>query len=81
MEGTREAYLIRRWWLVFVVGILVLVTLTAILGKVGGTVLVTRFQGMDMRSSLSLGVLMSTKGLVELIVLNIGLSKGVSTSA
>ncbi|BBN15425.1 K+:H+ antiporter [Marchantia polymorpha subsp. ruderalis] len=59
------------------VGILVLVTLTAILGKVGGTVLVTRFQGMDMRSSLSLGVLMSTKGLVELIVLNIGLSKGV----
>ncbi|KAG6551009.1 hypothetical protein Mapa_007242 [Marchantia paleacea] len=59
------------------VGILVLVTLTAILGKVGGTVFVTRIQGMGMRSSLSLGVLMSTKGLVELIVLNIGLSKGV----
>ncbi|KAL3681345.1 hypothetical protein R1sor_024301 [Riccia sorocarpa] len=58
-------------------GVLVLVLATVLTGKVGGTVFVSRLQGMDYRSSFALGVLMASKGLVDLIVLNIGLSKGV----
>jgi Kef-type K+ transport system membrane component KefB len=36
-----------------------------------------RFMGESWRESLTLGVLMNTRGLVELIVLNIGLDLGV----
>lgn len=61
----------------FAVGILALVLGTACLGKVMGTVVVAKLFGMDVRRSFALGFLMNTKGLVELIVLNIGLSKGV----
>jgi len=59
------------------VGILALVLGTACLGKILGTVFVAKLVGMDTRKSFALGFLMNTKGLVELIVLNIGLQKGV----
>ncbi len=55
-----------------------LVLATACIGKVLGTVIVAKISGVDLRKSFALGFLMNTKGLVELIVLNIGLSKGVS---
>jgi len=45
----------------------------ATLGKFGGTFLSARFTGISWRESAALGVLMNTRGLVELIVLNIGL--------
>lgn len=38
-----------------------------------------RFFGMTVRESLAVGVLMNTRGLVELIILNIGLDAGVLT--
>lgn len=57
--------------------ILALVLGTACLGKIMGTVFVAKLVGMDTRKSFALGFLMNTKGLVELIVLNIGLQKGV----
>jgi Kef-type K+ transport system membrane component KefB len=50
---------------------------TATLGKFGGTLLAAQFAGLDLRTSAALGVLMNTRGLMELIVLNIGLSLGV----
>ncbi|KAK9698508.1 hypothetical protein RND81_08G109700 [Saponaria officinalis] len=53
-------------------GLLVLVIVTACVGKVVGTVAVSRLCKMPMSESLALGVLMNSKGLVELIVLNIG---------
>jgi Kef-type K+ transport system membrane component KefB len=59
-------------WLVC--GLLVLV---ATIGKLGGTLLAGRLTGLDWRTSASLGVLMNTRGLMELIVLNIGLDLGV----
>ena len=54
-----------------------LIILVATLGKFGGTVAAARATGLDWRTSSSLGVLMNTRGLMELIVLNIGLDLGV----
>ncbi|KAH9617980.1 hypothetical protein KSS87_011359 [Heliosperma pusillum] len=53
-------------------GLLVLVIVTACFGKIVGTVVVSRLCKMPMSEALALGVLMNSKGLVELIVLNIG---------
>jgi Kef-type K+ transport system membrane component KefB len=49
----------------------------ATVGKFGGTVVAARFVGLPWRDSTALGVLMNTRGLMELIVLNIGLDLGV----
>lgn len=46
-------------------------------GKFGGTLLAAKAVGLDWRDSAALGILMNTRGLVELIVLNIGLDLGV----
>jgi Kef-type K+ transport system membrane component KefB/nucleotide-binding universal stress UspA family protein len=45
----------------------------AISGKYVGTYVAARFSGIDKRESAALGWLMNTRGLTELIVLNIGL--------
>ncbi|PON43859.1 DNA-directed DNA polymerase [Parasponia andersonii] len=53
-------------------GLFVLVTFTACFGKIFGTVMVSLSCKVPFREALALGFLMNTKGLVELIVLNIG---------
>ncbi|KAG7544147.1 Cation/H+ exchanger [Arabidopsis thaliana x Arabidopsis arenosa] len=53
-------------------GLLVLVTATACFGKILGTLGVSLAFKIPMREAITLGFLMNTKGLVELIVLNIG---------
>lgn len=58
-------------------GLLVLVISTACAGKIIGTFAVAMMFRMPVRESLALGFLMNTKGLVELIVLNIGKEKKV----
>jgi len=50
-----------------------LIIVVATTGKFSGTVAAARFTGMGWREASSLGVLMNTRGLMELIVLNIGL--------
>ncbi len=50
-----------------------LIVLVASMGKLGGTFLAARFTGSGWREGLSLGVLMNTRGLMEIVVLNIGL--------
>ena len=62
-------------------GILLLVIVTACVGKILGTFVVAVMCTMPVRESLTLGVLMNTKGLVELIVLNIGKEKKVKVFA
>jgi Kef-type K+ transport system membrane component KefB len=47
------------------------VLLLAVTGKMGGAIMGARLTGQDWRSSLALGALLNTRGLVELIVLNI----------
>jgi Kef-type K+ transport system membrane component KefB len=49
------------------------IVLIASLGKVGGSLAAARLTGLGWRDAASRGVLMNTRGLVELIVLNIGL--------
>ena len=52
---------------------------TAALGKVGGCGVAARLNGLSWRESLSVGWSMNTKGLVEIIILNIGLDNGIIT--
>ena len=54
-----------------------LIIVVATLGKFGGTLAAARFTGLGWRLSAALGILMNTRGLMELIVLNIGLELGV----
>jgi Kef-type K+ transport system membrane component KefB len=53
------------------------IILAATAGKFGGTYIAAQLTGLDWRMSAALGVLMNTRGLMELIVLNIGLELGV----
>ncbi|KAF2313415.1 hypothetical protein GH714_010863 [Hevea brasiliensis] len=53
-------------------GLLVLIISTACFGKIVGTVVVSLLCKIPIREAITLGFLMNTKGLVELIVLNIG---------
>ena len=57
--------------------ICLLVLVLACAGKIFGGTFSLRLLGESWREALSLGVLMNTRGLVELIVLNIGLDLGV----
>jgi Kef-type K+ transport system membrane component KefB len=54
-----------------------LIIVVATAGKFGGTTIAARLVGLDWRNSAALGILMNTRGLVELIVLNIGFDLGV----
>lgn len=56
---------------------MLLVLGVACLGKFGGATLAARLTGSDWREASAIGVLMNTRGLMELIVLNIGLDLGV----
>jgi K+:H+ antiporter len=56
---------------------LVLVVVVASAGKFGGAFLSGRLTGLSRRDASMLGVLMNTRGLMELIVLNVGLELGV----
>lgn len=58
-------------------GICGLIILAAVVGKFIGSALAARFVGQSWRDSLSIGALMNTRGLMELIVLNIGYDLGV----
>jgi Kef-type K+ transport system membrane component KefB/nucleotide-binding universal stress UspA family protein len=54
-----------------------LVIAVACAGKFGGSAIAARLTGLSWRESSALGILMNTRGLMELIVLNIGLDLGV----
>lgn len=49
----------------------------AFTGKLGGSTLAARWTGMSWQESFSVGALMNTRGLVELIVLNLGYDLGI----
>ena len=53
----------------------------AVTGKVLGTLFAARLMGQSWKNSLSLGALMNTRGLMELVVLNIGYDLGIITPA
>jgi Kef-type K+ transport system membrane component KefB len=51
----------------------------AVIGKFLGTAVAAKFVGLSWKDSLMIGILMNTRGLMELIVLNIGYDLGVLT--
>lgn len=54
-----------------------LIIIVAVAGKFGGSLLAAKFTGQSWSDSFSIGALMNTRGLMELIVLNIGYDLGV----
>jgi Kef-type K+ transport system membrane component KefB len=65
-----------RMWLYCAV-----IIVLAVVGKLGGSMLSARFNGMSWRESAAVGILMNTRGLVELVILNIGLDLGILSPA
>jgi len=57
----------------------VVICVLAFTGKLGGCTLAARSAGFSWREAGTIGSLMSCKGLIELIVLNVGLSAGILT--
>ena len=53
------------------------VIIVAVAGKLGASALAARWTGMRWRDALGLGALLNTRGLMELVVLNIGYDLGV----
>ena len=66
--------LINDFYLWQITGLIILV---AVVGKFFGSALAAKFVGQNWRDSLTIGALMNTRGLMELIVLNIGYDLGV----
>jgi Kef-type K+ transport system membrane component KefB len=56
-----------------------LIVLVAVVGKFVGSAIAARFVGQNWKDSLTIGALMNTRGLMELVVLNIGYDLGVLT--
>ncbi|MBC7977059.1 MAG: cation:proton antiporter [Myxococcales bacterium] len=54
-----------------------LIIIAACAGKFGGSAIAARLTGLSWREASIIGVLMNTRGLMELIVLNVGLDLGV----
>lgn len=61
----------------YIIGIIVI----AFVAKVAGGTLAARFNGLLWRESFSVGILMSCKGIVEIVVLNLGLNAKILTPA
>ncbi|KAH9002822.1 Sodium/hydrogen exchanger family-domain-containing protein [Lactarius hatsudake] len=55
------------------------ICILAFTGKFGGCALAARYSGFSWREASTIGSLMSCKGLIELIVLNVGLQAGILT--
>ncbi len=60
-----------HWWITG------LITLVAITGKIGGTYSACRVVGETPHDSLYMGILMNTRGLMELVILSMGLELGI----
>lgn len=56
-----------------------LVVVTATLGKCWATAVMARYVGMPWRDSLALGALLNTRGLMQILVLNVGVEAGIIT--
>jgi Kef-type K+ transport system membrane component KefB len=63
-------------YLWMICGVIILVAVT---GKFAGSTIAARFVGQNWKNSLTIGALMNTRGLVELVALNIGFELGVLT--
>lgn len=58
-------------------GVCLMLVTVAIVGKLGGCAIASRLVGESWKDSLTIGTLMNTRGLMELVALNIGYEMGV----
>ncbi len=58
-----------------------LIILVAVVGKFGGSTVAAKISGLTWREAGALGILMNTRGLMELVILTIGLDLGVISPA
>jgi Kef-type K+ transport system membrane component KefB len=61
-------------------GLTLLIVVLATVGKFGGSAIASKLTGVGWREAAGIGILMNTRGLVELVVLNIGYDLGVINS-
>jgi Kef-type K+ transport system membrane component KefB len=66
--------LLNAWWLL---GACLAILLAAIVGKWVACTLAARLSGLSLRDSMGIGVLMNARGLMELIIINKGLERGI----
>ena len=62
-------------------GVFSAVLLVAVAGKLGGSAVAARLTGLAWPEAVAIGVLMNTRGLMELVILNVGLEIGVISPA
>jgi Kef-type K+ transport system membrane component KefB len=62
-------------------GVFAVILAAAIFGKLGGSAAAARWTGMPWPDALAIGLLMNTRGLMELVILNVGLEIGVISPA
>ena len=56
---------------------MLMIFLVSVVGKLGGTILSCKFLlGLDIRESIATGLLVNSRGLLEIVVLNVGLDSG-----
>jgi Kef-type K+ transport system membrane component KefB len=79
LAGMRTEIGLLSGWNEWLAGGLIIATATA--GKFGGTLVAGWATGLRWGDAAALGVLMNTRGLMELIVLNVGLELGVISPA
>jgi Kef-type K+ transport system membrane component KefB len=60
-------------------GVAALVLLIACVAKGGACAAAAKLSGERWRSALAIGALMNARGLVELVILNVGLERGIIT--
>lgn len=53
------------------------IIIVAVVGKLFGSAFAAKYMGFNWKDSFSLGILMNTRGLMELVVLNIGYEMGI----
>jgi Kef-type K+ transport system membrane component KefB len=58
-----------------------IIVAVAVVGKMGGAFAGAKLMGFDTKNASALGCLLNTRGLVELVVLNVGLDLGILTPA
>ena len=74
MTGLRTQ---REMFSVSGLGWFAVVLIVAVVGKIGGALLAARGSGMEWKMAIQIGILLNTRGLVELVVLNVGYKEGI----
>jgi Kef-type K+ transport system membrane component KefB len=77
--GLRTALPLLNEWSLWIDGAAILAV--AVIGKAGASTVAARAAGLSWREAQALGILLNTRGLMELVVLNVGMELGILSPA